>query len=139
MLKELNADQARFIAILAKAARTQRDELLREVRERELIDVIPARGEHNPTAMLAFEPLQSDAPQTTALRDAIASLPPDARAELYNLMRIGQGHLAAKKWHRGITEASLLGTETISAAMLEDVDLHDHLLKGLYESNLASR
>ncbi len=138
MLKELNADQARFVAILAKAARTQRDELLREVPEKELVDVNPARGEHNPTVMLAFDPLRSDAPQTAALREAIASLSSDALAELYNLMRIGQGHLAAKKWHRGITEANLLGTETISAALLEDVDLHDHLLKGLYESDLAS-
>jgi len=138
MLKELNADQARFVAILAKAARTQRDELLRKVPEKGLVDVIPGRGEHNPTTMLAFEPLRSDAPQTVALREAIASLSSDARAELYNLMRIGQGHLAAKKWHRGITEANLLGTETISAALLEDVDLHDHLLKGLYESDLAS-
>jgi hypothetical protein len=138
MLKELNADQARFVAILAKAARTQRDELLREIPEKELADVIPARGEHNPSAMLAFEPLRADAAQTTALREAISSLSSDARAELYTLMRIGQGHLAAKKWHRGLTEANLLGTETISAALLEDVDLHDHLLKGLYESDLAS-
>ncbi len=138
MLKELDVDQARFVAILAKAARTQRDELLREVAERKLVDVIPARGEHNPTAMLAFEPLRSNAAQTAALREAIASLSPDARTELYSLMRIGQGHLAAKKWHRGVTEANLLGIETISAALLEDVDLHDHLLKGLYESDLAA-
>ena len=138
MLKELNVEQARFVAILAKAARTQRDELLRAVAEKELADVTPARGEHNPTAILGFEPLRSGAAQTAALREAITSLSPGARSELYNLMRIGQGHLAAKKWHRGITEADLLGLDTISAALLEDVDLHDHLLKGLYESNRAS-
>ncbi len=138
MLKELSVEQARFIAILANAARTQRDELLREVAEKELTDVAAARGEHNPTAMLGFEPLRSGAAQTAALRAAIASLSPSARSELYNLMRMGQGHLAPKKWHRGITEADLLGTDIISAALLEDVDLHDHLLKGLYESNLAS-
>ena len=138
MLKELNVDQARFVALLAKAARTQRDELLGKVAEKELVDVTPARGEHNPTAMLGFEPMRSDAAPTAALREAIASLSPAARAELYNLMRIGQGHLAAKKWHRGLTEANLLGNDTVSAALLEDVDLHDHLLKGLYESNLAS-
>lgn len=137
MLKELNVDQARFVAILAKAARAQRDELLREVAEKELADVIAARGEHNPTATLAFEPLRSDATQTAALREAISGLSSDARAELYNLMRMGQGHLAAKKWHRGIAEANLLGTETISATLLEDVDLHDHLLKGLYKIQSA--
>jgi hypothetical protein len=138
MLKELNVEQARFVAILAKAARIQRDEVLREVGEKELVDVRPARGEHNPAAMVGLESLRSDASQTAALRDAIASLSADARSELYCLMRIGQGHLAAKKWHRGITEASLLGTDTISAALVEDVDLHNHLQKGLYESNLAS-
>jgi hypothetical protein len=82
--------------------------------------------------------LRSDSAQTEALQDAIASLTPGARAELYTLMRIGQGQLAAKKWHRGITKAELLGTETISATLLEDVDLHDHLLKGLYESDLVA-
>jgi hypothetical protein len=138
MLKELNVDQARFVAILAKASRVQRDEVLREVGENELVDVKPARGEHNPAATVGLESLRSDAAQTAALRDAIESLSPDARSELYCLMRIGQGHLATKKWHRGITEASLLGTDTISAALLEDVDLHDHLLKGLYEANLAA-
>ncbi len=137
MLKELNVDQARFIAILARAARAQRDEVLREVGEKELVDIKPARGEHNPAVALGLESLRSDAAQTAALREALASLSPDARSELYCLMRIGQGHLAAKKWHRGITEAGLLGTHAISAALLEDVDLHDHLLKGLYESNLA--
>jgi hypothetical protein len=39
--------------------------------------------------------------------------------------------LAARKRHRGIAEADLLGSETVSAALLQDVELHDHLLKGL--------
>jgi len=138
MIKELNTDQVHFVAILAKAARIQRDELLRPVGEKDLGNVVPARGEHNPTAMLGLEPLRADAAQTVALQEAIASLSPGARSELYALMRIGQGHLAAKKWHRGITEADLLGGDTIDAALLEDADLHDHLLKGLYEAKLAS-
>ncbi len=138
MIKELNTDQVHFVAILAQAARTQRDEMLRRVKERELADVTAARGEHNPTAMLGMEPLRPDAAQRAALQDAIASASPGGRAELYALMRIGQGHLAAKKWHRGLTDAQLLGDATISAALLDDADLHDHLLKGLYESNLAA-
>jgi hypothetical protein len=47
-------------------------------------------------------------------------------------MRIGQGDLTAKKWHRGLSEASLLGDETITRAIVEDADLHDHIMKGLY-------
>ncbi len=138
MIKELNTDQVHFLAILAKTARTQRDGLLRPVGEQDLSDVHPARGAHNPTAMLGLEPLRGDAAQTVALQDAIASLSPGARSELYTLMRIGQGDLAAKKWHRGITEADLLGADTIRAALIEDADLHDHLLTGLYEAKLAS-
>jgi hypothetical protein len=61
-----------------------------------------------------------------------------ARAELYTLMRIGQRDIAAKKWRRGLREAALLGDEKITATMLEDSDLHDHLMKGLYETDQVS-
>jgi len=139
MLKELNVDQARFVAILAKAARAQRDDLLGNVAEADLAkEMTAARGDHNPTAGLAFDPLPPPARQTAALREAVGSLSPVARSELYALMRIGQGDLAAKKWHRGLSEADLLGDETIAAAIIEDPDLHDHIMKGLYEAELAS-
>ena len=52
MLKELNVDQARFIALLANTAREQRDALLGNVAEDDLGGVTPARGQHNPTAEL---------------------------------------------------------------------------------------
>ena len=139
MLKDLTADQARFVALLAKVARAQRDALLGNVAEDDLAkELNPARGEHNPTAALGFEPLPPSASQTVALREAVATLSPMARSELYILVRIGQGDLAAKKWHRGLSEASLLGDETIAAAIVEDADLHDHIMKGLYEAELAS-
>jgi hypothetical protein len=138
MLKDLNVDQARFLTILAKAARAERDEFIGNVPEEDLDGVTPARGEHNPTAALGFEALPPDAPQPVTLRDAIATLSEAARVELYTLMRVGQGHLAAKKWHRGLTEARALGDDTITAALLENPDLHDHLAKGLYETKLAA-
>jgi len=53
-------------------------------------------------------------------------------------MRIGQGHLAVKDWERGLSEAEGLGDETTAAEMIEDVDLHDHITKALYEANLSS-
>jgi hypothetical protein len=137
MLKELDVEQARFIAILAKAARIQRDELLGHVAEKDLNGVQPGRGEHNPTAALGFAPLPADAPQNSALRDAIDTLSAAARRELYALMRIGQGHLGAKDLGRGTSEAHRLGDQSISAAMMEDADLHDHISKGLYEANLS--
>lgn len=138
MLKDLNADQAHFVAVLARAARAQRDAMLGHVAEDDLGGPTPGRGEHNPTADLGFEPLPSEPSQMAALREAIATLSEAARAELYTLMRIGQGHLGAKKWHHGLSEAKLLGDDTITAAMLEDADLHDHIEKGLYEADLSS-
>ena len=138
MLKDLNVDQARFVAILARTARMQRDSLLGNVPEGELGGSQPGRGEHNPTAELGFEPLPSEAPQTGALREAIATLSDTARQELYALMRIGQGNLAAKEWRRGLAEAELLGKDATAAAIIENVDLHDHIMKGLYDAKLAA-
>jgi hypothetical protein len=138
MLTALNAEQARFVALLAKAARAQRDDLLGNVAEEDLAPLKAARGEHNPTAQLGFDPLRPGASQTEALREALAALSSQARSELYILMRIGQGELAANKWHRGLSEANLLGDETITGEILEDPDLHDHLMKGLYEAEAAA-
>lgn len=138
MLKELNPDQANFIALLARTARLQRDALLGNVAEEDLDGLTPGRGEHNPTGDLGLESLPANASQIAALRDAIASLSDIARHELYALMRIGQGDLAAKKWRRGLSEAKLLGEEAITAAIIDDADLHDHITKGLYETKLSS-
>jgi Protein of unknown function (DUF3775) len=138
MLKELNRDQAEFVAVLAKAVRMQRDSSIAEVRDADLAEPKPARGQHNPTAALGFVALPEDASQLTMLRDAVDALTPDGRSELYALMRVGQGDLAAKKWRRGLTEAQTLGDHTVTAAILEDPDLHDHLMKGLYQTKLAA-
>lgn len=137
MLRTLNKDQAHFIALLAKTARTERDNLLGNVAEKDLGGIEPARGEHNPTASLGFDPLPANSEFLKALHDAIASLKRPARAELYALMRVGQGDLAAQKWHRGISEADRIGDNATRAALLDDADLHDHLVKGLYETEAA--
>jgi len=138
MLKSLSADQARFIALLAKTARMQRDAVLGHVAERDLGGTTPGRGEHNPTAELGFDPVRTKGSQTADLRDAIASLSEAARQELYVLMRIGQGDLAAGNWRLGLSQAEALGDSTIADAMVEDSDLHEHIAKALYETKLAS-
>jgi hypothetical protein len=131
MLRRLNQNQAFFIALLAEAARLRRDELLRNVPEGALSDTKSCRGEHNPTASLGFEPLPPDAEQLAALRDAIAALTVGGREELFALARVGQGDLAPRDWKRGLADAAFLG-EQAGAVLLDDPDLHDHLLKGLY-------
>jgi hypothetical protein len=138
MLKALNPDQAHFVALLAKAARVQRDRVLGNVAEDDLIESKAARGEHNPTAEIGFAPVPPESSPVTALRDAIAGLSPEGRVELYALMRIGQGDLAVRRWHRGITEAEALGDDVVTASLVEDPDLHTHITKGLYEAKLAS-
>jgi Protein of unknown function (DUF3775) len=96
-----------------------------------------ARGDHNPTATLSFDPVTATDSRAAALRETVATLSPIARWELYTLMRIGQSHLAAKKWHRGLFRSRNAREETITAAIVEDPDLHDHLTKGLYEAKLC--
>lgn len=133
MLKELSAERARFVSLLAKAAREERDAFLAKVPERDMNGILPAKGEHNPAAELGFDELPPEPSQAGQLREAIATLSPGARSELYVLMRIGQGHLAAKDWQRGLGEAAALGEKAAAAAIFDDPDLHDHLVKGLYE------
>ena len=138
MLKYLNVDQARFVALLAKAGRAERDAMLGHGSDTNLNGTTATRGERNPTAALGFDPLPSDDSQVKALRDALGALTESARSELYVLMRIGQGHLGAKAWQRGIEEARLLGDAAVTGALIEDPDLHDHLSKGLYQADLSS-
>jgi Protein of unknown function (DUF3775) len=138
MLKNLNTDQARFVALLAKAARAERDAMLGHGPDRALSEAAAARGERNPTAELGFDPLPADNLQLKALRDALTALSVEARSELYVLMRIGEGQVAARQWHRGLQEAQLLGDATLAATLIEDADLHDHVLKGLYEADRAA-
>jgi hypothetical protein len=138
VLKELNRNQAQFVAVLARAARMQRDAFVAGVPEGDLAEPKPSHGEHNPMADLGFTPFPEDAPQLVLLREAINIFSRAGRSELYALMRIGQGALATREWHRGLVEAENLGDETVTAALIEDPDLHDHLMKGLYETKLAS-
>ena len=138
MLKDLNTDQARFVALLAKAARTERDAMLGHGPSRTLNEAAATRGERNSTAALGFDPLPADNTQLKALHDALDSLSVEARSELYVLMRVGQGQVAARQWHRGLQEAQLLDAASLAAALIEDPDLHDHVLKGLFETDRAA-
>jgi hypothetical protein len=89
MLKDLNVDQARFVAILAKAAHAERDAMLGHGPGKDLDGTTATRGERNPTATLGFDPLPSDDSQLEALRDALGALTESARSKLYVLTRIG--------------------------------------------------
>jgi hypothetical protein len=136
MLRQLTTEQARRIATLAKTAREVRDAVLDNVPDEDFGEPPAARGEHNPTAGL--DPLSAADPAVTALRQALVALGPAARSELFVLMRMGQGDFAITDWDRGLSEAELLGDETVTAAIIEDPDLHDRITKGLYEVGSSS-
>jgi hypothetical protein len=138
MLRQLTEKQARQIAALAKAVRKARDTLLDNVSDEDMGEPPSARGEHNPTAAFALDPLPPDDPSVAALQQALTALQPGACFELFVLMRMGQGDFAINDWDRGISEAELLGDGTVIAAMIEDLDLHDHITKGLYEVTPSS-
>lgn len=138
MLKDLHTDQARFVALLAKVARAERDAMLGHGSDGDLNEAIATRGERNPTAALGFDPLPVENSQLKALRDALGSLTETARSELYVLTRVGQGQVAAKQWHHALQEAQLLGDATVNSALIGDSDLHEHILKGLYEVHGAA-
>ena len=138
MLRQLTEEQARQIAALAKAVRKARDALLDNVPDEDMGEPPAARGEHNPTAAFALDPLPPDDPAVAALQGALGALEPGARSELFVLMRMGQGDFAISDWDRGLSEAELLGEATVVAALIEDLDLHDHITKGLYEVTPSS-
>lgn len=138
MLKQLTPEQARQIAALAKAVRNARDALLDNVPDEDMGEPTAARGEHNPTAAFALDPLPPDDPAVATLQQALIALEPAARSELFVLMRMGQGDFAITDWERALSEADLLGDKTLTAALIEDLDLHDHVTKGLYEITPSS-
>ncbi len=137
MLKALTPEQVRFVALLAKTARAERDSFLGTVEDK-MAESKPARGEHDPTAGLGFDTVPPGTPQISALREAITGLTAAGRSELFALMRIGQGDLTMQEFYRGAAEAARFGDETVTALLIEDPDLHDHLMKALYEAKLVS-
>jgi hypothetical protein len=138
MLQKLTDEQAHQIAAAAKAVRKARDALLDNVPDEDMGEPSAARGEHNPTAAFALDPLPPDDPNVAALQQALGALEPGARSELFVLMRMGQGDFAINNWNEGLSEAELLGEEAVTAALLEDLDLHNHITKGLYEVTPSS-
>jgi hypothetical protein len=136
MLETLTADQARQIAALAQAARRARDWSLSPLAERELGEPEPARGEHNPAGAVGLEPLPPTHPARLALERAIAALQPSALSELRALVWLGRGEYAAKDWAEAVAAASI-APEAAIEGIVEEPDLHDLLIKGLYELALA--
>lgn len=136
MLEKLTLDQAKRIAALAQAARRGRDWSLSPLPEKAFGEPEPARGEHNPSSAVGLEPLPPGHPARLALQQAIADLPAEALPELQALIWLGRGDYAGKDWAEAVAAASITPESAIDA-IAEEPDLHDLVMKGLYELALA--
>jgi len=137
MLHEIEILEARRIAELAASARDARDQALASVPEAQLGEPSPARGQHHPAGALGFGAMPADMPAHQALRRAIEDLPFDIRRKLWATMRIGSGDYARGDWDKALTAAGNLSEVTLISDLVEEVDLHDRLMKGLYEIGAA--
>jgi len=137
MLHEIEILETRRIAELAAAARDARDRSLTPIAEAELGEPQPARGEHHPAGALSFGALPDDAPTRRALREAIEGLAADTRHKLWAVMRIGCGDYARGTWDEALALAETMSDDSIINDRAEEVDLHDRLMKGLYEIGAA--
>ncbi len=137
MPDKLTVDQAKRIAGLAQAARQVRDKSLLALGERQLGESEPARGEHNPAGAAGLDPLPADHPARVALQRAVAELPAEARWELQALVWLGRGEYAAKDWGEAVGAASAAADVNVEA-LVDQPDLHDFVMKGLYELALLS-
>jgi len=138
MLTKISVSEVKHIAELANAVRTGRDRLIDKIRDEAVAEPKPARGVHNPTAMLGLDPLEEHHPATQALRAAVEALPGDARCELRALMWVGRGDYAAKDFERAVAAVRATPDDHVAiAAFMEQADLHALLMKGLYEMRLA--
>lgn len=138
MLHELDVLEARHIADLAADARKVRDRLLGNLREADMGEPQPARGEHNPAGSVELTGVLATEPEFLALREAIAALPRDIREKLWLVTRIGRGDLTVLDWDDAIRTASGLTDDDISIGLLGEPDLHDYLRKGLYVLGVAT-
>ena len=133
ILHEIEILEVRRIAELAAAAREVRNRILTPVAEAELGEPQPARGEHHPGGALAF----AEGSDYQALRDAIAGLPDDLRRKLWALMRTGGGDYARGDWATALAAASLPSGDSVVSDLIQEVDLHDKLMKALYAVGAA--
>jgi len=137
MLEKISPDEVKRIAEMAKAARTARDAVLEEVADKQLAEAKSARGEHNPFAQLGLDPLPQDHRLRKALENRVAALPSTALCELRALVWVGRGEYSAKDWTRAVADASPSDDHITIGVLLDQADLHDFLMKGLYELKLV--
>ena len=139
MLNDNEAAEIRRIAELAQAAAEEHHRAFVTAAELELDAPHPPQGEGRPANDLGLAALPDDEPATRALRDAIEGASDDMRRKLWAVMRTGSGDYAADQWDRAIEGAARLAHSAFISELADEADLHDRLMKGLYELGIAER
>jgi len=139
MLHEVDVLEAKGIADLAADVRAVRDGLLQKVREAELGEPKPARGEHNPTRSLVLDDLLAVEPEFLRLREAIAALPREIREKLWILMEIGRGNSSLQDWIPAREKIATAPDTEVIADLMSEPDLDTCLRKALYQVSQAPK
>jgi hypothetical protein len=139
MLNDNEAGEVRRIAGLAQAAGEAQDRAFVNASELDLDEPHPPQAEGRPVNDLGLAALPDDEPTVRALRDAIEGAPDEFRRKLWAVMRIGSGDYAAGESDRAIEDAARLAHSAFISELADEADLHDRLMKGLYELGVAER
>lgn len=132
MFEALASVQIRALAEKALAVREAGEEKLRGVRDAAFGEPRPARRQPEPGADVAVDALSEGEPHRRAFVEALSSLPLPARRELWALVLIGRGDYGLDEWDQAVMEAGRL-SDFDARVFLEQPDLHDHLMKAVYE------
>jgi hypothetical protein len=139
MLNDTEAREIRRIAELALKAGEAHDRAFVNAAQLELDEPHPPQAEARPVNDLGLAALPDDEPAVRALRDAIEAASDEFRRKLWAVSRIGSGDYAAGQWDQAIEDAALLPHSAFISELADEADLHDRLMKGLYELGIAER
>ena len=137
MLNDTEAGDIRRIAELALKAGEAQDRAFVNAAGLELDEPHPPQGEGRPVNDLGLAALPDDEPAVRALREAIDGAPDEFKRKLWAVSRIGSGDYAADQWDHAIADAALLPRSAFISELADEADLHDRLMKGLYELGIA--
>jgi Protein of unknown function (DUF3775) len=137
MLNDNEAGEIRRIAQLAQTAGEAQDRAFVNASVLELDEPHPPQAEGRPVNDLGLAALPDDEPRVRALRDAIEGASDELKRKLWAVSRIGSGDYSAGQWDQAIEDAALLPHSAFISELADEADLHDRLMKGLYELGIA--
>jgi len=132
MLEGLALVQVRALADKAQAVRGAAERLLHGVRDAEVGEPKPARRRPDQGPAIRLDLLAESDPHRRAFVESLSALPPLARRELWALVLIGRGDYGLGEWEQAMSEANRL-SDIDASFFIEQPDLHEHLMKGVYE------